>query len=237
MKSDKRFGVRGAIFAACLVGSLAFACGGGDENNSGGGDSNASGDSGGGTPAMTAMPAGVGVVKGKVMAAKYKKPSKLPAVTTDKVCSDHFPDGSYVPEKNKMNEDKTLPNVFVYVSKVDGVAPEKKWKFAVPSDTVTIIQEGCQYLPHVVGVMKGQKLSVASKDATQHNVHWMGRKNKFYKNNWIQTKGMEHTDTLKKADREASKPRIRELEARIPELEAAIKLRQEQKEEQKDEED
>ena len=46
-----------------------------------------------------------------------------------------------------------------------------------------------------------------------------------------------HCVPLKKADREASKPRIRELEARIPELEAAIKLRQEQKEEQKDEED
>ncbi len=47
----------------------------------------------------------------------------------------------------------------------------------------------------------------------------------------------EELDALKKANDEASKPRIRELEARIPELEAAIKLRQEDKEKQEDEED
>jgi len=48
---------------------------------------------------------------------------------------------------------------------------------------------------------------------------------------------VEELDALKKADEEASKPRISELEAKVTELEAAIKLRQEQKAESKDGED
>jgi len=45
---------------------------------------------------------------------------------------------------------------------------------------------------------------------------------------------VEELDALKKTDEEASKARIGELEARLAELEAAIKLRQEQKEEPND---
>jgi hypothetical protein len=48
---------------------------------------------------------------------------------------------------------------------------------------------------------------------------------------------VEELDDLKKADEEASNPRISELEARLAELEAAIKLRQEQKAESKDGDD
>jgi small-conductance mechanosensitive channel len=48
---------------------------------------------------------------------------------------------------------------------------------------------------------------------------------------------VEELDDLKKADEEASKPRISELEAKVAELEAAIKLRQEQKAESKDGDD
>ncbi len=48
---------------------------------------------------------------------------------------------------------------------------------------------------------------------------------------------VEELDALKKADEEASKPRIRKLEARFAELEAAIKLRQEQNEASNDGED
>ena len=48
---------------------------------------------------------------------------------------------------------------------------------------------------------------------------------------------IEELEALKKADAEASKPRISELEATVTELEAAIKMRQEQKEESNDGED
>jgi small-conductance mechanosensitive channel len=45
---------------------------------------------------------------------------------------------------------------------------------------------------------------------------------------------VEELDALKKADEEASKPRISELKAKVTELEAAIKLRQEQNEDSND---
>ncbi|HSN84824.1 MAG TPA: mechanosensitive ion channel domain-containing protein [Polyangiales bacterium] len=45
---------------------------------------------------------------------------------------------------------------------------------------------------------------------------------------------LEELEALKKADEEASKPRISELEAKLAELEAAIKLRQEQNEKSND---
>jgi small-conductance mechanosensitive channel len=48
---------------------------------------------------------------------------------------------------------------------------------------------------------------------------------------------VEELDALKKAGEEASKPRIRELEARLAELEAAIALRQEQNEKSNGEKD
>jgi len=48
---------------------------------------------------------------------------------------------------------------------------------------------------------------------------------------------VEELDALKKLDAEGSKPRIGELEARLAEIETAIQLRQEQKEESNDGED
>jgi plastocyanin len=59
-----------------------------------------------------------------------------------------------------------LANVFVYVK--DGLGSRT---FDVPKDAVVIDQQGCQYHPHVLGVMTGQNLSIKNDDQTTHNIH------------------------------------------------------------------
>ena len=59
-----------------------------------------------------------------------------------------------------------LANVFVYVK--DGVGDRT---FDVPKDSTTIDQKGCQYHPHVLGVMTGQNIEIRNDDDTTHNIH------------------------------------------------------------------
>ncbi len=59
-----------------------------------------------------------------------------------------------------------LANVFVYVK--DGLGNRT---FDVPSAPVTLEQKGCQYHPHVLGVMAGQTVDIKNADPTTHNIH------------------------------------------------------------------
>jgi len=52
-----------------------------------------------------------------------------------------------------------LANVFVYVK--DGLGDRT---FDVPKDTATIDQKGCQYHPHVLGIMTGQTIDIKNDD-------------------------------------------------------------------------
>jgi len=64
-----------------------------------------------------------------------------------------------------------LANVFVYVKN----APAGN--FPPPSTPVTLDQKGCQYHPHVGGIMVGQPLEIKNSDTTLHNVHAMPNNN------------------------------------------------------------
>jgi hypothetical protein len=57
-----------------------------------------------------------------------------------------------------------LVHVFVYIS--DGVG-----KTDVPAEAAKFDQEGCVYLPHVLGVVKDQKVDIHNSDNTLHNVN------------------------------------------------------------------
>ena len=63
-------------------------------------------------------------------------------------------------------KDGKLANVFVYVK--DGMGDRS---FEVPKDSVTIDQKGCQYHPHVLGVMTNQNIEIRNDDDTTHNIH------------------------------------------------------------------
>ena len=59
-----------------------------------------------------------------------------------------------------------LDNVFVYVK--DGLG---NYYFDTPTEPVKIDQQGCRYVPHVLGARVGQPIEFANSDETMHNVH------------------------------------------------------------------
>ncbi|HET8668080.1 MAG TPA: carboxypeptidase regulatory-like domain-containing protein [Terriglobales bacterium] len=71
-----------------------------------------------------------------------------------------------------MNNGK-LANVFVYVK--DGLGNYGGWTTAGPP---AIQQKGCRYLPHVIGVMAGQSVTILNQDPTMHNIHPMPKQNR-----------------------------------------------------------
>jgi len=73
---------------------------------------------------------------------------------------DIFKQGSLV------TEDGRLRNVIVYVR--SGYATQT---YPVPEAAAVLDQQRCVYVPHVLTVMKGQKLRILNSDPTFHNVH------------------------------------------------------------------
>ena len=57
-------------------------------------------------------------------------------------------------------------NVFVYVK--EGLEGHT---FPAPSDSVTIDQNGCRYIPHVFGIRVDQTLVILNSDPLLHNIH------------------------------------------------------------------
>ena len=70
-------------------------------------------------------------------------------------------------------KDGGLDNVFVYVK--DGLG---NYYFDTPTEPVKIDQQGCRYVPHVVGARVGQPIEITNSDETLHNVHAMASVNR-----------------------------------------------------------
>jgi plastocyanin len=70
----------------------------------------------------------------------------------------------------------TMGNVMVWVSK--GVPAGKT--YPAPKTPVVLDQSGCQYKPHVMGVMVGQPYKILNSDGILHNVHTLPKLNKAF---------------------------------------------------------
>jgi plastocyanin len=68
----------------------------------------------------------------------------------------------------------TMGNIMVWVSK--GLPAGKTWP--APKTPVTLDQKGCQYVPHVMGIMVGQPYRILNSDGILHNVHALPTINK-----------------------------------------------------------
>ncbi len=95
---------------------------------------------------------------------------------------------------NKKTDPTTLRNVMVYVK--DGLGGRK---FDAPSEPFVLDQVGCQYKPHVITLMVGQKLRIRNGDETNHNIHFLPKINQ--EMNFSQPKkGMEKDVDLEVED-------------------------------------
>jgi plastocyanin len=68
----------------------------------------------------------------------------------------------------------TMGNILVWVSK--GLPAGKK--YPAPKEPVVLDQKGCQYQPHVMGIMVGQTYRILNSDGILHNVHALPKINK-----------------------------------------------------------
>jgi len=90
------------------------------------------------------------------------------------------------PVCHKMHGGKPVPNemlilgsgntmgaVMVWVSK--GLPAGKTWP--APKTPVVLDQRGCQYVPHVAGIMVGQPYRILNSDGILHNIHTLPKIN------------------------------------------------------------
>ncbi len=109
---------------------------------------------------------GTAVYEGKVPALKPL------AVAAEPMCAKKHPT---VPnEMLVLGSGNTMANVVVRV--VSGLPAGKS--YPAPTTPVTMDQVGCQYVPHVIGLMVGQPFKVLNSDGVLHNVHALPKVNK-----------------------------------------------------------
>ncbi len=131
------------------------------------------------TKILTAMAVGclvstaliAGEITGKVV-FKGKAPAESRInMNADPVCKKAHPNAVFG-EEVVVNKNGTLKNVLVYIK--DGLAAKA---YPVPSQKLLFNQEGCEYKPHVLGIMAGQELDIKNSDNTLHNVHSLSKLN------------------------------------------------------------
>ena len=113
-----------------------------------------------------------GSIAGKVSFQGQPEKFRPISMDADTVCAAKH-SGAVYPESVVVNKNDTLRNVFVYVkSGLEGKS------FEVPSEPVTLDQNGCIYKPHVLGIQARQNLKVITSDNTTHNIHPLPKTNR-----------------------------------------------------------
>ena len=91
----------------------------------------------------------------------------------DPVCAKKHA-GKPVPnEMLVLGSGNTMGNIIVWVSK--GLPAGKTWP--APKTPVVLDQKGCQYVPHVMGIMVGQPYRILNSDGILHNIHTLPKIN------------------------------------------------------------
>jgi plastocyanin len=102
-----------------------------------------------------------------------KAPSPKPlAMDADPACAKKHPK----PPPSEMlvlGSGNSMANIMVWVSK--GLPSGKSWP--APKNPAVLDQKGCQYVPHVMGIMVGQQYKILNSDGILHNVHTLPKIN------------------------------------------------------------
>ena len=105
-----------------------------------------------------------------------KPPTLRPlSMDADPVCAKKH-SGPVANESLVLGNGGTMGHIMVFVSK--GVPAGKT--YPVPPTPIVLDQNGCQYKPHVMGIMAGQPYKILNSDALPHNVHTLPKVNKSF---------------------------------------------------------
>jgi hypothetical protein len=119
----------------------------------------------------SAAAADTGQISGMISFEGQKPELKPIGMTNYPVCVSLHP-GPVLPQDGQVNPDGSLPNAFVYIESADVNLPSTP-----PRNPVVLTQKGCEYVPHVLGVMVGQPFEVVNLDPATHNIHVMAKIN------------------------------------------------------------
>lgn len=154
-----RLGSRGVIMPALTAFAIA-GCGGGDGGSGGGGDSGAGSAVENPVDAATA-----GNITGSIAFEGMAPTMDVIDMDDEEVCAEKHMSTPMM-EVVVVNDNGTLANVFVYVK--EGL---ESLQFPTPSEPVLLDQNGCVYVPHVLGVMTGQDITIRNSDGLLHNIN------------------------------------------------------------------
>jgi plastocyanin len=146
-----------------------------------------------GAPAAPAVAAGGATITGKVSLA-----GNAPAMEKLKMDADNYCKTMHttpVESQEVVANNGGLQWAMVFVK--SGVPAGTK--YPVPSDPVTLDQQGCMYSPHVFGVRAGQKVKIVNSDSTLHNIHPLPAVNAQF-NIGMPIKGMTQEKVFDKAE-------------------------------------
>jgi plastocyanin len=120
------------------------------------------------TAPRSTVPVGQSTITGTVDFTG-KPPAKVLIDTSmDPACAMGGNSGPVYTEQYVVNAGH-LANVFVYVKS----GPPAAMQSGVIAAPVKLDQKGCQYIPHVIGVVQGGSVTFLNSDVTMHNIHTM----------------------------------------------------------------
>ena len=116
-----------------------------------------------------------GDIQGKISFDGKAPKMKSLRMDADPVC---VANNTVVPRREwlMLDENNGIKNVLVFVKESSNKSLEGE--FNAPENPAVIDQNGCVYVPHVLGVMVGQKLDILNSDGTLHNIHALPKVNK-----------------------------------------------------------
>jgi len=150
------------------VGIVALAaCGGGGDS----GADSAPATSAPPAAAATVDPATAGTITGKITLEGEPSDMDVIQMAADPNCA-KMHDSPVQAQFVVVGEGGGLANAFVHIkSGLNG-------SFPAPSEPALLDQQGCIYVPHVIGLQVGQPLKIRNSDATLHNIHATPSNNK-----------------------------------------------------------
>ena len=117
---------------------------------------------------------GQAVIAGRVFFSGTPPAPRRFRVSSDKACGAEG-SGWRESESLQLSAGGSLLNAFVYVRQgLEGTA------YAPPDAPAVLDQEGCRFIPHVLGLQVGQPLRILNSDPTLHNVHALSKLNRAF---------------------------------------------------------